>query len=113
MPRKANGRADKHRDDEHRMPGEAGATNGKPPANGMPGETGRMPMTGMAGAPGSGGAGNMPGGMGGGGQAGGAGMSGPGSNGGRTDQPTRRQCGVMDVHRRLLSSSPEYAAARS
>jgi hypothetical protein len=127
MPRKANGRADKHRDDEHRMPGEAGATNGKPPANGMPGETGRMPMTGMAGAPGSGGVGNMPGGMGGGGQvgpggagmsgggqAGGAGMSGPGSNtGGRTDQPTRRQCGVMDVHRRLLSSSPEYAAARS
>jgi hypothetical protein len=28
-------------------------------------------------------------------------------------QPTRRQCGVMDVHRRLLSTSPEYAAARS
>ncbi len=128
MPRKANGRADKHHDDDHRMPGEAQATNGKPATNGMPGETGRMPMTGMAGTPSSGGSGEMPGGMSGGGQAGGAGMSGggqaggagmsggagaggagmsgPGSDtGGRTDQPTRRQCGVMDVHRRLLSSS--------
>jgi hypothetical protein len=113
------------------MPGEAQATNGKPAAYGMPGESGRMPMTGMAGAP-SGGSGNMPGGMSGGGQAGDAGMSGGGQAGGagmsggtgaggagmsgadgRTDQPTRRQCGVMDVHRRLLSSSPEYAAARS
>ena len=49
-------------------------------------------------------------GMCGGGQAGGAGMSG---TDGRTEYPTRRQCGVMDVHRRLLSTSPEYAAARS
>ena len=42
MPRKANGRADKHRDDDYRMPGEAPATernghaNGQPAANGMP-----------------------------------------------------------------------------
>jgi hypothetical protein len=34
-------------------------------------------------------------------------------SGGKTELPSRRQCGVMDVHRRLLSTSPEYAAARS
>jgi len=45
-----------------------------------------------------------------GGQASGAGMSGAD---GRTEYPTRLQCGVMEVHRRLLSTSPEYAAARS
>ncbi|MEV0284442.1 MULTISPECIES: M43 family zinc metalloprotease [unclassified Kribbella] len=152
MPRKANGRADKHRDDDYRMPGEAPATgsaaNGMPQANGMPGGD-RMSTSG------SGGAGDMPAGMGGpgagpgagagggaggggaagmsgGGQAGGAGMSGGGQAGGagmgggagaggagmsgtdgRTETPSRRQCGVMDVHRRLLSTSPEYAAARS
>ncbi|TCO44995.1 repeat uncharacterized protein DUF346 [Kribbella antiqua] len=139
MPRKANGRADKHRD-EHRMPGDvppAGATNGLPKSNGMPGApTGdRMPATGMSGGAGAGGGtgsgttgggmpgggmsggvgdGGMPGGgMTGGGGAGGAGMSGGAGGDDRTEYPTRRQCGVMDVHRRLLSTSPEYAAARS
>ena len=141
MPRKANGRADKHRDD-FRMPGEAQATerNGhatseQPTANGMPtasttnmsgggspaanmgggGSPGGAGMTG-GGAPGGAGmsGGGAPGGAGmsGGGQAGGAGMSGA-TDGGRTEFPTRRQCGVMDVHRRLLSTSPAYAAARS
>ncbi len=133
MPRKANGRADKHRDDDYRMPGEAPAAesvaNGQPAANGMP-------MAGMTGAPASGGAdmsGGQPSGAGmtgggqpagdgmsGGGQPGGAGMSGGGQAGGagmsgadgRTEYPTQRQCGVMDVHRRLLSTSPEYAANR-
>ncbi|MFI6831416.1 M43 family zinc metalloprotease [Kribbella sp. NPDC050241] len=135
MPRKANGRAGKHRDDDYRMPGEAAAGQG---ANGQPASG--MPMTGMDSAPGSAGAGGMGSGgsaggagMSGGGQAGGVGMSGgtgaPGGAGmsgggsaggagmsgtdGRTESPTRRQCGVMDVHRRLLSTSPEYAAARS
>ncbi|GAA3127663.1 hypothetical protein JOF29_007479 [Kribbella aluminosa] len=51
-------------------------------------------------------------GMSGGGAAGGAGMSGA-TGGGRTESPSRRQCGVMEVHRRLLSTSPEYAASRS
>ncbi|WP_328522454.1 M43 family zinc metalloprotease [Kribbella sp. NBC_00359] len=134
MPRKANGRADKHRDDDYRMPGEVPAA--EPVANGQPAANG-MPMSGMTGAPASGGAdmsGGQPSGAGmsgggqpagdgmsGGGKAGGAGMSGGGQAGGagmsgadgRTEFPTRRQCGVMDVHRRLLSTSPEYAAARS
>ncbi|MEU4602350.1 M43 family zinc metalloprotease [Kribbella sp. NPDC023972] len=160
MPRKANGRADKHRDDDYRMPGEKAkqSTNGTPATNGMPGANGTpadrtsMSGPGRAGMPGSsggtgtsgggsgGGAGMSGGGqaggagMSGGGQAGGAGMSGGGQMGGagmgggagaggagmggpgtdgRTETPTRRQCGVMDVHRRLLSTSPEYAAARS
>jgi hypothetical protein len=146
MARKANGRADKHRDD-FRMPGEAPASNGhattdQPPAGGMPaaGTTGApasssttdmgggSPAANMGGGGSPGGAGMSSGGspggagMSGGGQAGSAGMSGgqPGGAGmssatddGRTEFPTRRQCGVMDVHRRLLSTSPAYAAARS
>ncbi|GAA1599107.1 hypothetical protein GCM10009789_61450 [Kribbella sancticallisti] len=43
-------------------------------------------------------------------------MTGSGSGMGMdrgVEQPSRRQCGVMDVHRRLLSTSPEYVAARS
>ena len=143
MPRKANGRADKHRDDD-RMPGEAPATeqNGHA-ANGQPAADG-MPMTGApasssttmsgGGSPaadmGGGGspaadmagggspaadmnAGGSPAGAGmtGGGKASGAGMS--GATGGQTELPNRRQCGVMDVHRRLLSTDPSYAAARS
>src|SRR3954469_18944454 len=158
MPRKANGRADKHRDD-YRMPGglpvPEQVANGHP-GNGQPAADG-MPMTGMTGAPASGGAGmtGQPGGaagappsgaamggdqprgegmsgggspaadmsgggtpggagMSGGGRAGGAGMSGATTDsGGRTELPSRRQCGVMDVHRRVLSTSPEDAAARS
>ncbi|WUJ68158.1 zinc metalloprotease [Kribbella soli] len=145
MPRKANGRADKHRDD-HRMPGEAPATeqnghaaNGQPAADGMPMtgapasssttmSGGGSPAADMGGGGspaadmGGGGspaaemnAGGSPAGAGmaGGGQASGAGMSGATDTGGQTELPNRRQCGVMDVHRRLLSTNPAYAAARS
>jgi len=126
MPRKANGRADKHRD-EHRMPGESPATepdvqtaNGQPAADGMPtagmnnpaSSSGTANMT-SGGSPAAGmGGGGSPAANMSGGQAGGAGMSGA-TDGGRTEYPTRRECGVMDVHRRLLSTSPGYAAARS
>ncbi|MFG1905424.1 M43 family zinc metalloprotease [Kribbella sp. NPDC048928] len=149
MPRKANGRADKHRD-EYRMPGEAAGPNGHAtnasPADGGMSAGGGMPA---AGAPESGssttsmsGGGSPAADMGGGGSpaadmgAGGSpaanmsggtpsglGMSGDGTPSGagmsgatddsRTETPSRRQCGVMDVHRRLLSTSPAYAAARS
>ena len=52
---------------------------------------------------------------------GGAGMGGRGSGGGGSGgsggpdggTPTVRKCGTMDVHRRLLSSVPEYARARA
>ncbi len=91
MPRKANGRA---------------SANGTP-ATGMSSATGGA--AGMNAAPGGGAMTNAAGGspkMSGGGSSDGAGMS-------STEYPARRQCGVMDVHRRLLSTSPEYAAARS
>ncbi|WBQ03255.1 M43 family zinc metalloprotease [Kribbella sp. CA-293567] len=84
MPRKANGRADRNeRGAGDQMPGGAMPAGAGPSANGA------------AGMPASGG--------------GAAGMTG----GGETQQPSRRQCGVMDVHRRLLSTSAEYVAARS
>ena len=70
---------------------------------------------GSGGAGGAGAGGGRPGGGGGAGggmPGGGGGMS--GGDPGRADQPpTRRECGVMDVHRRLLSTSAEYVAARS
>lgn len=51
------------------------------------------------------------------GMPGGGGMGGggdDGSGGGKDDDvPKRRSCGTMDVHRRLLSQSPEYAQARA
>ncbi|TWD82792.1 repeat uncharacterized protein DUF346 [Kribbella amoyensis] len=80
------------------------------PAMGMTGSAGRaesgMPGgAGMSGGPGTGGGGS--------GGSGGGGRSGDGGDGGAADQPTRRNCGVMDVHRRLLSTEPGYAAARS
>jgi ABC-type taurine transport system substrate-binding protein len=59
---------------------------------------------------GFGGAGTGSGSGGGGGSFGGGGGSG---DSGRAGPPTRRSCGVMDVHRRLLSTSPDYAAARA
>jgi hypothetical protein len=43
----------------------------------------------------------------------GGGGGGEGGDGGPGEPPTRRTCGVMDVHRRLLMSSPSYAAARA
>ncbi|MEU4197354.1 M43 family zinc metalloprotease [Kribbella sp. NPDC026611] len=120
MPRKANGRV------ENGVPvtgmtGAPGAgtamSGGGSPAAGMSG--GGQPagdgMTGPGQPHGDGmnGGGQPRGaGMSGGGTAGGAGMSGAAGDG-RTEYPTRRQCGVMEVHRRLLSTSPEYAAARS
>jgi hypothetical protein len=47
----------------------------------------------------------------GGGGAGGKG-GGTGSDGGGEDLPRVRKCATMDVHRRLLSSNPEYARMR-
>ena len=41
------------------------------------------------------------------------GGSGPGGGGGPDEPPTHRTCGVMDVHRRLLMTSPSYVAARA
>jgi len=94
MPRKANGRADKtERGTGNQMPGGAMPGGAKPSANGTPG----MPA-GDTMAPAS--TGPAPG------------MTGPGSSE-SVEQPGRRRCGVMDVHRRLLSTSPEYVAARS
>ena len=90
MPRKADGRADKTSRADNQMPGQQTA-NGMV-ANGMAGGSMRAADPGAAGMSGGG--------------SGGSG--GPGGG-----QPTQRSCGVMDVHRRLLSSSPEYAAARS
>jgi hypothetical protein len=101
MPRKANGRADKNeRGTGDQMPGGAMPTGATPSVNGMPG------MTGNGGA--------VPGMTGGGAAA--PGMTGGGSGAGMgrdTQPPSRRQCGVMEVHRRLLSTSAEYVAARS
>ena len=70
-----------------------------------------MPAGGMSDRDIASGAGDMPGGGGmGGGGGGGEGSGGDADGVGR--QPTRRSCGTMDVHRRLLSSSPEYARMR-
>ena len=45
------------------------------------------------------------------------GSSPPGGSGsgqsGESEQPSRRTCGVMDVHYRLLQESPDYAKARA
>ena len=56
--------------------------------------------------PGGGGMGGGDGGGEGGGDGDGDGPDGAGR------QPTKRSCGTMEVHRRLLSTSPEYARAR-
>ncbi|TCN30028.1 repeat uncharacterized protein DUF346 [Kribbella orskensis] len=120
MPRKANGRADKtERAGDNGMPGGAMPSGGGQSENGTP--AGYQPTSttstgpAMSGSPGPGGS-AMSGGGGGGasmtGGGGGAGMSGGGDDH-YVEQPTRRECGVMDVHRRLLSTSAEYVAARS
>ncbi|MFD7158866.1 M43 family zinc metalloprotease [Kribbella sp. NPDC059898] len=94
----------------------AGMSGGGSPAADMGGGGSAAPDMGSGGTPsgaGMNGGGTASGlGMSGGGTAGGAGMSGA-TEDGRTDTPSRRQCGVMEVHRRLLSTSPEYAARRS
>ncbi|TDO47371.1 repeat uncharacterized protein DUF346 [Kribbella sp. VKM Ac-2527] len=128
MPRKANGRAEKTNPADDRMPGgmPAGKEQNGMPTGGMSAEgtqnsgmqANGMPGGGMPGAGGSTGSrmGATGGGtaMGMGGDGGSSGMGGMGgSGGGGGEQPTRRSCGVMDVHRRLLSTYPEYAAARS
>jgi len=47
-------------------------------------------------------------------QTGGAGSGAGGAGGpGEPEPPRRRTCGAMDVHRRLLSESAEYRAARA
>lgn len=81
----------------------------RPPEGQMPGggmEAGRrsrefdMPGGGM----GSGGGGGV--------RGGGEGGGGGGDNLEGTNLPQVRKCGTMDVHRRLLSTSPEYARVR-
>ena len=114
MPRKANGRAGKANQAGQQMPGggmssggmSAMSANGAPDIRMMSGSTGGGSggMSGSGGMGGSGGSGGM------GGSGGSGGMSGPDRT---QEQPTRRNCGVMDVHRRLLTTSPGYAAARS
>jgi hypothetical protein len=115
---------------QYQMAGERPAALADPNDRGMPGVTRRgaregMPAGGMDGGgdsrddamPGGGmnGGGNAdgpggPGGMGGGGGMGGSG--GPRGLGG-PQQPRRvRRCATMDVHRRLLSTHPEYVRAR-
>jgi hypothetical protein len=110
MPRKANGRADKtERAGDNGMPGGATPAGGGQSANGTP--AGNQPASttstgpAMSGSPGPGGSAMSGGG-------GGAGMGGGGDDR-NVELPTRRECGVMDVHRRLLSTSAEYVAARS
>jgi Pregnancy-associated plasma protein-A/Repeat of unknown function (DUF346) len=72
-------------------------------------EAGRMPNGGMTGDGDADDSGDqMPGGgMNGGGHQGGSG------DGGGGDSPRSRTCGTMEVHRRLLATSPAYARARS
>ncbi|MEU4392950.1 M43 family zinc metalloprotease [Kribbella sp. NPDC023855] len=119
MPRKANGRADKTgRGAGNEMPGGAMPTGTSRSANGMPGMNGGGSTPGMTGggsaAPGMTSGGEpAPGMTGGGGPAPGMSGGGGGAGGGGQEHPQRRQCGVMEVHRRLLSTSPEYVAARS
>jgi hypothetical protein len=70
---------------------------------------GRMPEGRMNRDP-SGDEGDMPGG---GGMGGGGGSSGNSGGGGGDRPPQVRRCATMDVHRRLLSTMPEYARARA
>jgi Pregnancy-associated plasma protein-A/Repeat of unknown function (DUF346) len=70
---------------------------------------GRMPEGRMNRDPG-GDEGDMPGG---GGMGGGGGSSGDSGGGGGDRTPQVRRCATMDVHRRLLSTMPEYARARA
>jgi hypothetical protein len=93
----------------------------------MPGDDARMSDAGQGGMPGLIGRGSgdamSAGGMdevaesgsGGGGMPGGGGMGGGGDGGGSGDDenpPRVRTCATMDVHRRLLTMSPEYARNR-
>ncbi len=71
---------------------------------GMSGGTGKG--AGMAAGAGMGGAGQGGAGM------GGAGQGGAGQGGAGPQLPTRRTCGTMDVHFRLLRDSADYAQAR-
>lgn len=103
MPRKANGRADKtERVTGDSMPAGAMPAGSGASSNGMPGMPGASPGGGAGTAMTGSGAGTAM-------SSGGAGMG----MDREAEQPSRRQCGVMDVHRRLLSTSAEYVAARS
>ncbi|WP_308700737.1 M43 family zinc metalloprotease [Pseudoduganella rivuli] len=75
--------------------------------DGMPGGD----MNGGGGFGGSGGSGGMGGPGGSGGDGGSGGYGGPGGYGGE-NLPQVRRCATMDVHRRLLSTNPDYARAR-
>lgn len=72
-----------------------GPSGGTPSSNGPKSGKGAMSGAGMSGS-------------GAGGTTGGGGMGGDGGG-----APTRRSCGAMEVHRRLLNENPQYAAARS
>ncbi|MBB3121484.1 M43 family zinc metalloprotease [Pseudoduganella violacea] len=78
------------------------AAGGMPSARGMDGEE-QGDDSGMPGGNGMGGDGFG---------SGGAGGGGGGAGGRDNDAPAVRRCGTMDVHRRLLSTVPEYARAR-
>lgn len=120
------------------MAGEGSLGWADPNDRGMPGVSKRGPQDGMPsggmneksssrddGMPGGdmNGGGGGSGGMGGPGGSGGSGGHGGGNNGGfggydgpggygSENQPQVRRCATMDVHRRLLSTNPEYARAR-
>jgi hypothetical protein len=100
---------------DDQMPG-SGERMSAPAANGTVGggmnnnSSGTAMSGGGSGTSSTSSGGGMPGG---GSMTGGGGMTGGGDSGREDYPPTRRVCGVMDVHRRLLSSSAEYAAARS
>ena len=100
--------------DEFAMPISAGMgpePAGADMAGGRSGDVGGvegMPAGGMSNRDDDSGDGDMPGG----GGMGGGGEGGGGDANGAAGQPTRRSCATMDVHRRLLSTLPEYARLR-
>jgi hypothetical protein len=100
-----------------RMPNDEQVGWSDPSDRGMPGVSRRGPQNDMAhGRMDDGGSfgDDMPrGDMGdGGGNGGGRGDSGSGGEGGDGAQPQVRRCGTMEVHRRLLSTDPDYARRR-
>ena len=99
----------------HAMPGGEPGMAGAGTASGHGGRDDGMPGEDMGSKADHSEGGGMPGGgMGGGGSGGAGGAGGAGGDGGKDDgQPTSRTCGTMNVHRRLLTQDPSYAAARA
>ena len=104
-------------DSAHAMPA-AAAMSGETSERGMPGMAGdasegaRMPGGGMGGADDAGGGAGGGSGMPGGGMGAGGGGDGRSGDSGDGQTPRVRSCATMDVHRRLLSRSADYARAR-